>query len=483
MADATQQPNDIWSQIDTSGATAQPKDIWSQIDTSSQSTYDPSAGGGTLSIGPWDTGVHTPQWLDRTLSGAGEAGVNLARGAGQWVGLESRADVAEARQRDAALNATTAGKVGNVLGNIGFAAPVALIPGAGTVAGATAAGAGLGALQPSTSTEETLLNTGGGALLGGATGGAIKVGGKILGAVQGADTAIEQGHPLTIPAEQEAARIEAASAHPAASGIPAKDVTPLQNYVRTIAREDTGLPKNSPVTPTMLETAISKTDGPIYRAVESTPNYATGAKYEAALKGVDTSRLDPVNITNPDGTIRQIVMPKPGESISGADTLALSREYRERANMAYDDSNNPNLTSSQRLAARVEGNNYKAGAKAVEAGYSDAEPITAQKWDAARQHTAKLKAWESASDDAGNDDPTKIKRMVAGESITSPAMKDAATVVARSANKQAPPGFIRGAIQRYGTPLAAGAAAGVGGRLLGDLTGHVVEHATAPSGE
>src|SRR5467141_2226618 len=120
--------------------------------------YDPSEGGGTLQFGPWNTGISTPQWLERGLAGAGKAGYDLARGAGQWVGLENRADVEASRKLDAPLMATTAGKIGNIVGNVGFATPAMLIPGANTVAGAGIVGAGMGALQPSTSTSETAQN-------------------------------------------------------------------------------------------------------------------------------------------------------------------------------------------------------------------------------------------------------------------------------------------------------------------------------------
>lgn len=129
---------------------------------------DPSEGGGTLSFGPFDTGIHTPQWLDRGLAGAGKATEDLVRGAGQDLGLVSRKDVADARERDAPLMKTTAGKVGNIAGNVADMLPALAIPGVNTALGATALGAGLGLLQPSTGTKETILNTGLGALTGGA---------------------------------------------------------------------------------------------------------------------------------------------------------------------------------------------------------------------------------------------------------------------------------------------------------------------------
>lgn len=129
---------------------------------------DPSAGTSTLKVGPLDTGIGVPEWLNRGLAGAGQALTNIGRGVGQAAGVVSRDDIAEARRLDAPLDATMAGKVGNFAGNVAALAPTAMIPGANTVAGAGVTGGLLGLLQPSTSTGETvtnsLLGVGGGAL-------------------------------------------------------------------------------------------------------------------------------------------------------------------------------------------------------------------------------------------------------------------------------------------------------------------------------
>lgn len=108
--------------------------------------------------------------VERFVAGYGKAGADLVRGAGQLIpGLVSRDDVAESRRLDAPLMATTAGKAGNITGNVAALAPTALIPGANTIAGGAAIGAATGLLQPSTSTGETIKNIG----LGGAGGAAV----------------------------------------------------------------------------------------------------------------------------------------------------------------------------------------------------------------------------------------------------------------------------------------------------------------------
>jgi hypothetical protein len=93
-------------------------------------------------------------------------------------------EVDEAAQRDAPLMATTAGKVGNVVGGAAFTAPAMLIPGAQGLAGAALTGAGIGAMQPvqtgGSRTANTLFGAGGGA----AGYGASKLIGNLAGRVR-----------------------------------------------------------------------------------------------------------------------------------------------------------------------------------------------------------------------------------------------------------------------------------------------------------
>lgn len=135
-----------------------------------------------------DTGIPIGEGGSNFLAGAGMGVANLARGIGQNLGLVSRADVAKSRGEYAPTMATGAGKVGDVLGQTAAMLPLALIPGANTMAGAAAIGAGSGFLQPSTSTGETLKNT----ALGGAAGPAALGLGRGLGALfQGGKAALE----------------------------------------------------------------------------------------------------------------------------------------------------------------------------------------------------------------------------------------------------------------------------------------------------
>ena len=97
--------------------------------------------------------------IDKLRAGFAKAFADVGRGAGQLVGAVSPQEAAEARRIDAPLMETTGGRIGNVVGNIATAAPLAVAPGANTVLGATGYGALYGALQPWESTDELLANT------------------------------------------------------------------------------------------------------------------------------------------------------------------------------------------------------------------------------------------------------------------------------------------------------------------------------------
>lgn len=114
--------------------------------------------------------------FDKFRAGVGMGMTNVGRGVGQAVGLVSRDDIAESRRLDAPLAQTGAGMAGNVAGAVASYLPTALIPGANTLAGAAAIGAGTGLMAPSESTGETALNT----VLGGAVAPAALTAGRAL---------------------------------------------------------------------------------------------------------------------------------------------------------------------------------------------------------------------------------------------------------------------------------------------------------------
>lgn len=87
--------------------------------------------GGTLRLGSIDTGIGTSAGTERVLAGIGRGMTNVARHAGNLVGLTSDEDLATANQLDTDLMNTTGGKVGSFIGET---ATTALPIGGGTVA-------------------------------------------------------------------------------------------------------------------------------------------------------------------------------------------------------------------------------------------------------------------------------------------------------------------------------------------------------------
>ena len=105
---------------------------------------------------------------EKFLAGAGKGMTDVARGVGQAVGLVNQDSIDAAKAQDAALMKTGAGMAGAITGGVAATLPTLAIPGAGTLTGSAAIGAGTGLLAPVASDESRIANT---AL--GATGGAV----------------------------------------------------------------------------------------------------------------------------------------------------------------------------------------------------------------------------------------------------------------------------------------------------------------------
>lgn len=150
---------------------------------------DPSEGGGTLQFGPLDTGIKTPQWLDRALAGVGKSFADSGRQLVNYATLGGNKDaIDEAKLRDAALMNTGAGMAGNALGYlsqiaaggvglgaVGAAARIPQLVNTGrilalpqTLPEAAISGAALGAVEPASNGGDALRNISVGAIGGAA---------------------------------------------------------------------------------------------------------------------------------------------------------------------------------------------------------------------------------------------------------------------------------------------------------------------------
>ena len=120
--------------------------------------------------------------MQKFNAGVGKAFTDLGRGAAQMVGMgPDAAQTQENRALDAPLMKTGAGMAGNVAGNLTALAPLAVVPGGATVAGAGTLGALAGALQPTEGAQGRLGNMALGGVLGAGTQAVAGPGARALG--------------------------------------------------------------------------------------------------------------------------------------------------------------------------------------------------------------------------------------------------------------------------------------------------------------
>lgn len=308
---------------------ATPEQIQQVASQHIQAHTDPSTGGGYLQVGPWNTGIQTPQWLDRTLSGAGKAFVDLGTGVEQLgaraldavaprqAGLgdlvtgapvsrvaQLQQQVALSRERDAPLMSTVAGKVGNIVGNAAVTLPTLAIPGANTVAGAGIIGAALGAAQPTTSAGETLTNT----AIGGVTGAAGQwLGNRITNAVgqrlvnrqtaAQAEAALNADRDAVLAQSRQAGYVVPPTAvNPSATATALESISGKAatrqgaeavnaRVTNSLIAGDLGLPATQPLTRDAIA-QVRRAAGQVYGQVAQTGSIATDAIYANEIAGL-----------------------------------------------------------------------------------------------------------------------------------------------------------------------------------------------------
>lgn len=255
---------------------------------------------------------------DRLLTGAGKAFADTGRGMrqlstsmGNAVGLgrlmpatfgdaeveRQKQEIADSRERDAPLMNTTSGMVGNLGGNVAVSLPTAAIPGANTVTGAGAIGAGLGMLQPATSGQERLIHTAVGAGLGA---GGQYLGGKIVGAVDDAltrraATAAQQQTQNTVrdqtlkEALDEGYVVPPSTTNPTAMNTALESVSGKaatqsaaaaknQKITNSLVKRDLGLADDVPLTRSTLKDVRTKA-GTAYRDIENAADIIADQQY------------------------------------------------------------------------------------------------------------------------------------------------------------------------------------------------------------
>lgn len=127
---------------------------------------------------------------ENLLAGIGGGMRSLYLGGKQILGLDNPGEVDGHRRAMAGLNSTTAGTIGDFVGQAALAVPSSFIPGANTLAGSALAGGALGALQPVGENDSRVAN----AAFGAAGGAAAKVAAdKLLRLLRGSSAAPNSG--------------------------------------------------------------------------------------------------------------------------------------------------------------------------------------------------------------------------------------------------------------------------------------------------
>jgi hypothetical protein len=382
------------------------------------SAPDPSAGGGTLRPFGIDTGIQTPESVDRFLAGAGKAFADLGRGAGQLLGVVDNEAITESRQLDAPLMATTAGTAGNIAGNVAATVPAAFIPGANTVAGAGAIGAGVGLLQPAESGTERLTNT----AFGGAAGSAGQaIGGRVAQYAQrklserAATAASNQAQnsvrdDLLKQARQAGYVTPPATTNPTATnrvieGVSGKAQTQQsaavknQTVTNRLVRDELGLAKDSPITKAALNGVRSKA-GQVYKAINKSGRIAVDDDYLDDLSKLSAS-IDSVSKDFPDANVGS------REQIDKLVNSLLVDDFEAPSAMAYikelrqDASSNLSFAASADPAKRALGHAQRDAAGALEDMVirhlqNNGQDALANSFDQARTLIAKTYSVEAA---------------------------------------------------------------------------------------
>lgn len=376
------------------GPTAAPKDgPWSQY----ASEFDPTEGmSGT----------------EKFLAGAGKAFYDVGRGAGQLVGAVSREDVEESRKLDAPLMRTGAGRVGNIAGGMAAFAPTALIPGAGTAAGAALVGGGMGALQPVGEQDSRLKNIAMGTGLGVVGQQIGSRGGQFLQdrmTRQRAQLATQQGQNAERDATIRAAR-EAGYLIPPSSVNPSFKNQILESISGKIATAQTAASHNQAVTERLIRQSVGLADdAPITKeAMQGIRQAAFSAGY-APVAGAGRMPADATFIRALDdvvGKYQGAARSFPGAAsddvsklvdgyrvgnFDAGDAIKATQILRDRASTAYASGNKELGKASREVANALE---EQIERNLTAAGADGAEMLGA--FRAARQLMAKTHTVETA---------------------------------------------------------------------------------------
>jgi hypothetical protein len=335
---------------------------------------------------------------DLALSGVGKGMVDMYRGGKQMLKehLQSRptaawdgsqffadmidtSDIAESRKLDAPLMKTTAGKVGNVGGQVAMSVPAMFVPGANTVAGAGLIGAAMGGLEPTVGDESRLKNM--------AISGAVGAGAQKAVGVAGQYVADRFGRKVIQGAQQQPANAlkDATLQNSQASGyvVPpsmADGPTSLklleglsgkyktnqlasirnQEVTNKLAKRAVGIPDDVPLTPDVLQ-QVRDGAGQAYAAIEALPAVNWDKTFLANVKNMQ--RLGGATTNPADEEIRGLIQQLSNKNQwTGSEVVADIKNLREIAKSYHGQvQSKQGSVGAQNLAKA-----YQRGADALE---------------------------------------------------------------------------------------------------------------------
>lgn len=175
-----------------------------------------------------------------------------------------------------------------------------------------------------------------------------------------------------------------------------------------IAREDMGLPKNTPLDDKAWDKALAMHDAP-YKVVEQIPLMQTSDDVLAQINGL---KLDPRSTSSPekvarinasvDRTLSQVV-----DGLSGKNVVSQIRDFRKDANQTFK---NPNATGVEIDVAEAQIGIANALENLIEFNIKDPKALDALR--AARTGKAKVYDWERATGVTTKQvDPAQIAKM------------------------------------------------------------------------
>lgn len=317
--------------------------------------------------------------MDKLRAGIGKgmaSGVRALGGGGilERFGLPGTRE--EAETNDRALSSTTPGKIGSAIGMGALAAPVALIPGANTYAGATA----LGALTGAALTEGDLSERAQGAAFG-AAGGAL---GKGLGDAAGAGArwagsklAAGRASAQAANAQKDAAAVAAREAgyvlppadvkggfwNETLNGLSGKIKTAQvasarnQEVTNTLARKAIGQDAGDELTADVLQAIRNDAATRGYAPIRAAGEVVADEAYNKALNTIASqyqgaARSFPGAAKNP---VVDMVEGLRQQKFDASDALDMVKVLREGADQAYRQGNNQLGKASKLAADAIEG--------------------------------------------------------------------------------------------------------------------------------